>query len=184
MQPSAKPAKPGYGYIIKTSLSYNIDELSQELSKVKNLFDDRNQLCVTCRPDTNNPIYDSIGRLAEGVLEREHTKITPIFEGTIFEKILYDLNIVWGRARLMRLVPQHTMFMHPDMGLRYHVAIETNPNSFIFFRDTQKSYHIPSDGYVYKMDATKWHTAFNAGKRDRYHFVIADGTCFDEYTPY
>lgn len=184
MQPKAEPAKDGYQYIIKTELKYDINILDAALSKIEDLFDERNQICVTCRKGIPDPLYAGIGRLEQGILEKEYNQITPLFQGTIFEQILYDLNIQWGRARLMRLNPQHTMFMHPDMGTRYHIAIRTNPNSFIFFKDTLTSYHIPVDGYVYKMDATKWHTAFNAGKRVRHHFVIADGNCFDEYTPY
>lgn len=184
MQLKPELATGNYEYITQTNLNYNINYIEEALAKVEHLFDERRQLCVTCRPGIDDPLYAGIGRLPDDVKENEYSKITPIFKNTIFETILHDLNITWGRARLMKLVPQHTMFMHPDMGYRYHVAIRTNPNCFIFFRDTEKAYHIPADGYVYKMDATKWHTAFNAGHRDRYHFVIADGNCFDKYMPY
>ncbi|NJO60964.1 MAG: hypothetical protein HC836_22720 [Richelia sp. RM2_1_2] len=184
MQLKPEPAVGDYTYIVKTRLSYNIEELTSILDEVEPLIGPENQLCVTCRPGVSNPLTDGIGRLKPNLKEKDYSEISPIFKNTIFEKILTDLDITWGRARIMRLVPNHCMTIHPDMGWRYHVALRTNPNSFIFFKDALKSYHIPVDGYVYKMDATKWHTAFNSGKRNRFHFVIADGECFDEYRPY
>lgn len=180
----AEKAQPGYEYVTRLDLKYDLDELDAGLESIINLLNGETQVCATAIPGSCDPHYDGNGRLAEHLKEANFSEITPCFQGTIFERILQDLNITWGRARVMKLVPQHTMFMHPDMGWRYHVALRTNPNCFLFFRDTEKAYHIPVDGYVYKMDATKWHTAFNAGHRDRYHFVINDGNCFDDYVAY
>jgi hypothetical protein len=177
-------AVEGYEYITQLPLQYKIELLQTSLEFFEHLFDERNQLCVTCRAGSQDPLYEGIGRLAGDLKESDYSEITPMFKGTVFEQILLDLKITWGRARIMCLKPHMCMSMHPDMGWRYHVALKTNPNSFLFFRDTQQAYHIPVDGYIYKMDTTKWHTAFNAGKKNRYHFVIADGDCFDSYVAY
>ena len=72
--------------------------------------------------------------------------------------------------------------IHPDAEPRYHIALQTSPRA-LFLDCTQegdvmaKAYHIPADGYFYKVNTLREHTVFNGGWDPRIHLVLSDITC-------
>jgi photosystem II stability/assembly factor-like uncharacterized protein len=88
-------------------------------------------------------------------------------------------NIKLGRVRIMRLMPKRGLTVHRDTSVRYHLVLKTNIDSFFGFRDflnkdgaVAKCYHMPANGYFYKVDTTKFHFVYNGGKTERIHIVI------------
>lgn len=93
------------------------------------------------------------------------------FKGTPIGNILESLGPI-GEARLMRLTSAETYTAHGDPDDRYHVAIITNPHSYIIDLDDGKLFHLPADGKLWLMDTSKTHVAANFGGRDRIHLNI------------
>jgi hypothetical protein len=74
-----------------------------------------------------------------------------------------------GQARLLLLSSGESYTAHSDPDDRYHVAIITNPYSFLVNIEDNKMYHLPADGKLWHMDTGKIHVAANWGPRDRIH---------------
>lgn len=100
----------------------------------------------------------------------EYTTL-PEFKNTPLGNVLSSLDNV-GEARLMKLRPEETYMAHSDPDDRIHLAIITNPYSYIIDLDDSKMYHLPADGSVWLMDTGKIHVAANFGSRDRIHLNI------------
>lgn len=98
-------------------------------------------------------------------------KTLPEFENTPLGEVLSILGPI-GEARLMRLTSAETYTAHGDPDDRYHIAIITNPYSYIIDLDDSKLYHLPADGTLWIMDTSKIHVAANFGGRDRIHLNI------------
>ena len=108
--------------------------------------------------------------------ESYFNKINPLYEDTIFEKIINDHN--GTRARIM-LKPQHSTYsIHRDISPkgRYHLAMKTNEGAYFLWPNNKeghfiRSLHIPDDGHVYWVNTSKMHTFINCGA-DRFHLVL------------
>lgn len=158
-----------------------VTEVEQELAGIRDvvtrvypLFDRHNQISITSRPDSDDPIYDAVGWLPDGAREADYSMVTEPFRGTAVEALLRKLPFRYGRTRLMRMRPKSCLSIHADPTPRYHYAITTNPGCFIVgIGDGAGTFHhIPADGRLYEMDAHRTHTAMNSGKEDRVHLVI------------
>ena len=175
--------------IIDTGVRFDSNLLNKELDKFIQYFGvnekEPNQVCVTCRSDVHDPIeqlYEGVGRLKDGYNERDYNSICSVFSGSYFEDVMFSLPFPKGRTRIMRMPPRHCMSIHYDPSIRYHIALRTNRMAYILFKDDPSTddyqkdlgfmYHLPNNGRLYKMDATKIHTAFNGGLEYRYHLVI------------
>lgn len=175
--------------ITDTAIKFDIQKLKEVLDYSLKFFDvhksEPNQVCVTCRTnvlDKDEQLYEGVGRLKDGLFEENYNNIADYFKNTYFEEILSGLPFKIGRTRIMRMPPRHCMSIHYDSGIRYHIALKTNRMAYILFKDNPSSelyqkdfgimYHIPEDGKLYRMDASKIHTAFNGGMEYRYHLVI------------
>jgi len=108
--------------------------------------------------------------------ESYFNKINPLYEGTIFEKIINDHG--GTRARIMRKAQHTTYSIHRDMSPngRYHLAMKTNDHAyFLWPNDKEKhfirSLQIPADGALYWVNTYKMHTFINCGA-DRLHLVF------------
>jgi len=170
--------------IKKTNINTDIQKIRESVSNVYHHFDDRDQISVTCRPGCEDPLYDGVGSLLNERKDGEYNVIVPEFKGTIIEEFLEDLPFRYGRTRLLRMQGRKCYGIHWDESVRYHLAIFTNRQALIlhkenrckedvFQEDIIHSYHIPADGYLYEMDATKIHTAINSSTEERIHLVIA-----------
>jgi hypothetical protein len=159
--------------IRKTDIQIDLDAARDVLKRVYPLIDHRDELSVTCRPSAEQPLYDT-GWLPEGVKEGDYSVINPEFQGTVIEDLLLSLPFQYGRTRFIRMPGKKCLSIHADPTVRYHCAITTHPDCYIVFKDgdTGTFFHIPADGYLYEMDATRTHTAINARKEERIHLVI------------
>ena len=57
-----------------------------------------------------------------------------------------------------------------------HYAVTTNPACYLVERqqDTGILYHVPADGYIYRMDTRLVHNAMNCSNEARIHLVISN----------
>lgn len=120
--------------------------------------------------DGNNSQFDPSGRKA--YQEKEFCVFNKAFEDTYFFQIYRSLPFSPGRMRLMILSPLKIYRMHRDATKRAHIAILTNPDCRIVFRNGD-SFHIAADGRVYIAETRSLHTAFNAGSSERIHLAIS-----------
>lgn len=138
-----------------------------------------NQICLNAI-DGNSTWRDGVGKLLERYpqykksmdVERQFTHWLPEFND-LYAKHVYDtLSQRWhlGRMRMMEVRAKTCYTWHKDVSRRLHVAIDTDPAKCgLIIEDTV--HRIPADGNVYLADTTKYHTAFNAMERSRYHLV-------------
>jgi len=125
--------------------------------------------------------------------EFRNTYFFDVWEGMFtWSQMTYGYGIC--RMRLMMLPPMSTISFHRDFEDRFHVAILTNPYAFILeggqdynidddgrLEPQLESYHIPDDGYVYKLDGYKRHCAMNGhGNMERIHLVASLARPVDE----
>lgn len=159
----------------KTDLSFPRPELLLGVidALTKYPLDERNQLCLTSRVGTKDPLYDGVGKL-EGA-ESDYRVFNEEFRGTFLETI-YNRVCEWsphgiGRVRIMRMGPKSCYSMHADKTMRYHLAVMTDRNAYLVFHG-QPPFHIPMDGHLYETDTQYKHTAMNTADTARIHLVF------------
>jgi hypothetical protein len=112
--------------------------------------------------------------------EAEFTELNANIPKYLKSKLLElarEENFSLGRVRFMRLMPKTGLTVHADTSVRYHLVLKTNPTAYIahVFHAGNVSglcFHIPADGYFYKVDTTKPHFVYNGGSDPRIHLVI------------
>lgn len=77
-----------------------------------------------------------------------------------------------GQARLLCLESAESYTAHCDPDDRIHLAIITNPFSFLVNIQNQQMHHLPADGQLWHMDTGKIHVAANWGPRTRIHLNV------------
>jgi hypothetical protein len=77
-----------------------------------------------------------------------------------------------GQARLLSLDSGESYTAHCDPDDRIHLAIITNPYSFLVDITNQRLYHLPADGHLWHMDTSRTHVASNWGSRNRIHLTV------------
>lgn len=173
--------------IRQMDIQQDLTAIAAVLERVYPLFAEHNQIGVTARPGSKNPLYDAVGWLPEDAAEADYSDITEPFRGTAVEDLLRKLPFRYGRTRVMRMRPKSCLSIHADPTRRYHYAITTNPGCFIVgvTEGAGTFHHIPADGHLYQMDAHRTHTAMNSGNKDRVHIVIcpADPTRPEDAMP-
>lgn len=169
--------------IRKTNIQIDLSRLQQDFWKfVDDIgFTESNQVGLTHRPGHANFPDEGVGSLVNKSVgsgkyaeEWDYTEFVNEMKHTYMYEIWKTMPFGIGRMRLVKLPPFKCMSFHSDTEKRWHIAIETNPNTFFFF-EGMEAHQIPADGYVYKMDATVKHTVFNAHpEKTRYHLVMSD----------
>lgn len=84
------------------------------------------------------------------------------------------------RARFAKLNAGADIKAHIDnnvgYGVRYHLALETNPDCYLLVRRSPtheyEKFHVPVDGHLYYLNVGFEHYAVNGGDTDRVHLVI------------
>lgn len=190
-------------FIEKIEFAVNLKQMLTDLQQVENQIAwptqrfteagreyHANQISLTHRPGAELPWYDANGSLYDKeknqFIAKEHdfTEWNPIgsYTKTVIIKLSEKYNLKLGRIRYMKLMPKTGLSIHPDAEPRYHLALRTSPKS-LFLDCTKdgdivaKGYHIPADGYFYKVDTTRDHTVFNGGWEPRVHLVLSDVSC-------
>lgn len=172
--------------IWKTEFFVDLPRLTQEISELISsvgFHSSTNQIGLTHTLDCSEAdrYYESVGSLYDYEKdiflhhERDFSVFNRALAGTYLEWIYHNVPFRVARMRLMRLLPKRCLSIHDDTGPRYHFAVKTNPNSYLFFPDQGTSVQIPANGYLYGIKATEMHTAFNAdSKEERIHLVFSD----------
>lgn len=174
-------------FIQKTNINVDLDKIIKSLDIIlEKTTWHQNQIGLTHRPRADNTWHDSVGSLynridrTEQVRESAFTELNPeIPEYLSFALTqLCDLQgIEIGRARFMKLPSRTGLSVHVDNSERYHLVIKTNKHAFLARTIHTEEiaaacFHIPADGYFYKIDTTKEHFVYNGGFEDRIHLVI------------
>lgn len=144
-----------------------------------------NQLGLTHRKDCDNPLGDAGGNLIDpksGLFISKESDFTEwnnvgSYTKDVISKLSQFTGEQFGRIRYMRLMPKTGLSVHADFEVRYHYVFKTN--KYAYFGDSTvdndisaKCYHIPSDGFFYRVDTTREHFVFNGGWEPRIHLVI------------
>jgi hypothetical protein len=93
------------------------------------------------------------------------------FKGTPLGNVLDTIDNA-GQARLLLLDSAESYTAHADPDDRIHLAIITNPYSFLVDITGNQLYHLPADGQLWHMDTSKIHVAANWGPRARIHLNV------------
>ncbi len=165
-------------------MSYPIDILLEDLEKAlaRTPFDEKNQISLTALDQDNQDPYKFAGSLYSyetatfKKMEAEFSYFIDQYRDLIFYKIYLELQrylpFQLGRMRLLKLGPHSCYSMHHDDGLRFHLALKTNPQCFICFKEGG-AFHIPADGKIYGSNTMLTHTAINGSLEDRVHLVVS-----------
>jgi hypothetical protein len=179
-QPPNRPIQP-------SELAFDAERLTRDLAKILERFPmhpEAMQIALTHSAQASTSqakAYDGIGSLYDFTTQsykRDPSDFTIFNEDfkdlyfyEVYKKVAEWSPLKIGRVRLMLRKPSSCYSMHFDESGRYHIAITTNPDCYFFFKSIGL-YQIPNDGRLFKFDATKTHTGFNAGKTDRIHLVF------------
>ena len=160
--------------LIKTDISYDIDRLNHERKNMKVEWFTSTQTGLQYASNPLNQYTDSCGSFTKRILlsglassEEDFTHIVSEYKGTLYETIMQEQNAY--RTRILCRPKQTCYTVHTDVTkYRYHLALVTNPDCFVLYPDKNCMFHIPADGYVYRMITNINHTVANCGN-DRYH---------------
>lgn len=97
-------------------------------------------------------------------------KISPQYEGTIFEDLLSVLPDV-GEARIIRQECGTCYQAHSDIDDRYHLNL-AGDHACLIDLDDHTTYDLKADGKYYLMNAGKTHSAANFGEQVRFQLVV------------
>jgi len=92
-------------------------------------------------------------------------------QDTPLGRVLASLGPI-GQSRLLRLESGETYTAHTDPDDRIHLAIVTNPHSYLIDIANNNLYHIEANGQLWHMDTSRLHTASNWGSTMRIHLNV------------
>lgn len=186
-------------FIEKLDFSTDLNLLLQDLHYVENnigwpeYFESAgrayhaNQIGLTYRKGAEFPWFDAGGSLYDKESKHFIGKETDFTEwndiGNYTKNIINSLSekyhTKFGRIRYMKLIPKTGLSVHSDFESRYHLVLKTNPYCYVAEEIKEdgisaKCYHLPADGYFYKIDTLRNHFVFNGGWEPRIHLVLAE----------
>lgn len=158
-------------FLIKTDIKVDVDILREDfLKNFKNWKNINNRICINSYSEKDSREDDAGQRLTYAPYEY----IYPEFKNTIWEEVINKLPGKKSRARIMIMSPFKILDLHRDFEKRWHIPIITDPGCMMLDYEANKTYHLPADGYVYDVDTTKLHTAFNITTNvNRVHLVVS-----------
>lgn len=144
-----------------------------------------NQLGLTYRVNADYPLGDAGGSLYDPTTnsftssETDFTEWTDVehYTKSIIQQFSCFVGSKFGRIRYMRLMPKTGLTVHADFEFRYHYVMQTNKHAYFGESVNEselsaKCYHIPADGFFYRIDTTREHFVYNGGWEPRIHLVI------------
>lgn len=185
-------------FIERLKIQTDIVKVKQDLEQIlkEQSWEPHNQIGLTRRPDWTEESgvkwFDGAGSLYDGETGDYVANETEYSEWNIdsdwytrqeIERLAHD-RFKLGRVRFMLLKPKTGLTVHQDREFRYHLVLDTNRKSYIAYNnfsvDLHKSqlvsvancYHLPADGYWYRVDTREQHWVYNGGKTDRIHLVV------------
>ena len=187
-------------FIEKLDISFDVDELNKDLNNILSVHDwpertvindktyPANQLGITYRKNADNIWLDAGGNLYDYnkkefiATEKDFSQLNENvgeYTKNALKQISKFTGKTFGRVRYMRLHMKNGLTVHKDFEPRYHIVLKTNKNAMFgeAVSDSDfvaKCYHLPADGYVYKVDTTREHFVYNGGWEDRIHLVLCE----------
>lgn len=176
-------------FIQKLEVVADLEKTQQDLETILSLtsWGVENQIGLTYRKNPIGDLWkDCVGSLYDRETgldianEEEFTEVNsnvPSYMLSKLEELALVENFKLGRVRLMKLPSKSGLTVHADTSVRYHLVLKTNPNAYIAqsFRTGHVGaicFHLPADGYFYKVDTTKSHFVYNGGLDSRIHLVV------------
>jgi len=176
-------------FIEKLNLTADLEQVKKDLDQMLTYtsWGTANQISLVHRPnvvDLEEKWKDGIGslfqqgnRLAEEKDFSIINDLVPEYTKQLLHKLAKDRGIEIGRARFMNLLSHRGLSVHTDESVRYHLVIKTHPTAYIGQSHVGKPlaaicYHLPADGYFYKVDTTVPHFVYNGSPENRIHLVI------------
>jgi len=150
----------------------NFDKLQQEvvgiIDKVGFVM---NQIILQSLVEGVEEWHVGIGAIEEleEADERKYCYLNPSIEDSELGKIIKKYN--GYRARIMLMPPRRCYSVHRDIGVRMHIPIVTNDQSWMVWPFDSHCVRL-KPGFLYVTDTTKNHTFINGGTTDRIHVVI------------
>ncbi|MCC6137024.1 MAG: aspartyl/asparaginyl beta-hydroxylase domain-containing protein [Bdellovibrionaceae bacterium] len=156
---------------IKAEVNSVLQDVSMDGRTVK-------QILLTCPTESTDydfygtgKIYDSVNK--KYVIPQENfSVINPRLHGSYLEHVIKNFPYKIGRARIMILTQKHSYSLHRDAEPRFHIAVNTNPDCYLIYKDHPDWYHVPSDGYLYRVETHHMHSAMNCSEELRTHVVF------------
>lgn len=183
-------------YLTKLDQVFNISKLQDEVTSILethplinnqislNYREGYKDLCwsdgcgspfMTSEDRENNPIHNRNANLLPRFIDTDFIHLNPGIENTEIAEIYnyYKTKYKIGRYRIAVLRPKSCYGWHYDLEKRIHVAVFTNPGSFII-TDDGKATHLPATGESWMFNANNgYHTAINASYNEkRVHLLL------------
>ena len=162
-----------------------IQESVREILKNPRYDNENNQVCITGTSPYDSPLLGS-GSLAyerdknnnwslkeDRLSETAFTCFLDEFKSSYLYEIYSRLSKGFdlGRFRIMTLPPKTCYSFHVDKFPRFHIAVFSEPGVSGIINNN-RVFEIPCDGFVYELNTSLKHTAFNSSLDvDRTHLV-------------
>lgn len=176
-------------FIEKLKLTADIEQVNRDLEQILTYtkWGTENQIGLTHRAQPKADVWkDCIGSLYDRETgldianEAEFNTVNSLVPEYLLSKLnelASSENFKMGRVRLMRLPSKAGLTVHADTSVRYHLVLKTNPTAYMAqaFKAGNIGavcFHMPADGYFYKVDTTKHHFVYNGGLEYRIHLVV------------
>lgn len=180
-------------FIKRLETTSNIDLMNSSLNEILSITDWGllNQIGLNYREKTTDTWHDAAGSLYDkqsgDFIDTEYAfdqwNKLPKYLGDQLRLLVEREKFKIGRVRFMRLLPKTGLSVHRDRESRYHFVLKTNPRAYIAHEVIKKipssdvnmtgvTYHIPANGYWYKVDTTQVHYVYNGGDEERIHLVV------------
>ena len=181
-------------FIKRLDITADVEKLRTDISQLLTVasWEPFNQISLKYRPGAIDPWADGLGSLYDRDSDShlgaeseftEWNQHTPEYTRSIINQLSQTLDIEIGRVRFMLLKPKTGLTIHRDREVRYHIAIDTNPYSYISISKQTKTddeeltscgmnYHIPVNSHWYQVDTRYKHHVYNGGRINRIHLVV------------
>ena len=156
----------------KTNITVEIETLRKDyIDKHSSWEIYKNRICLNNHANIDDPVADAGQRM----IYTEYKFMNNAFKDSIWEKTLKLLPGKIGRARIMLMGPEKLLSMHRDIENRWHLALFTDPACIFYDHEDNKAFHIPADGFFYKVNTRRLHTVFNSTNNfTRIHLVVCE----------
>lgn len=163
-------------------LHYDLPKIQAEVNSVLATIDLNQhavkQILLTCPEYSTDYDFYGTGKIYDAV----HKKYTipqsdfkifnPRLRGGYLEQVWKTFPYKVGRVRIMMLTKKHSYSLHRDAEPRFHIAVHTKPDCYLIYKDHPKWYHVPADGYLYRVESDHPHSAMNCSDELRTHIVF------------
>ena len=158
--------------VTKTNIQVDLKGLQEDYIKnIDSWPKHKNRISI----NNHDGIDEYVKNNGQRLIYTEFNYMNTIFKDTIWEETLRLFPGKIGRARIMIMDHEKLLTKHRDLEARWHVALFTDPSCVIYDFESGMGKHIPADGYIYKLDGRRLHTAFNSSNNfQRVHLVVCE----------